>query len=380
MKMMERGRALGSTQRERYIDYAKALGLIGVLCTHLELPRGVLAPFEVPIFFVASGMLMRDRAESFGESARRYAKKLLVPFWIGMIVYTILELVRAHIIGYSDARLIVPAAINAIYGTPLVPDIGPLREFMLDTVPHTVQDMSHVNIILPTNCILWFLPTMFSATLLFSSIMRNRQKLPDAAWIVLLLAAAGLEFIPGFPSLPYCFSRGAIGAACMIAGRIMRETGIIREKSAARVNATIISAVVIFAALGSGSFNTLWIRHIYGPHGAASMVTAYALAIASSFLALRCCWLLECHPIAPINAALSTISRHSMLIYMLHMIVYNIFYALYVITTGAEIVPDSYNMNLFTTGHYHFRVFTLVATLAILTVASMILARRKSAR
>lgn len=368
----------GTDGRVRYIDFAKAIGLIGVLCTHLELPSSLLMSFALPIFFLASGMLFRNRGESVAATARRNAKKFLVPYWIAMLVYASFEMIRAQIIGHSDARVIVPALLTALYGNALLPDVGPMREIISDILSyHPQESASFVDAILPTSCHLWFLPAMFCAVVIFTAIYRQRQKLPAAAWIVLLLAAACVEYIPSVPSLPYCLSRGAMGAAYMIAGRHIVETKIVTTPSGARNVATIAAAAAVAAALAAHTHNSLWIRHTYGPYGAASLIVAYAMGVSASFLALRCCHLLETHPIGMLCSALSTISRHSMIIYMWHFIIINICYTIYVALTGAELVPDPFYMNLFTTGHIPFRVITLIVTLVSLTSVSVFLRARK---
>lgn len=42
----------------------------------------------------------------------------------------------------------------------------------------------------------------------------------------------------------------------------------------------------------------------------------------------------------------------------------------YAALTGAELSPDQYHLNLFSTGHLPYRIITLVVTVASLTAAS----------
>ena len=73
---------------------------------------------------MASGITTNDSKYGFKEYITHLSKRLLPPFWIAMLVYTILEIFRAQLVGYGNIKIIFPGLINAIYGSGKIPVVG----------------------------------------------------------------------------------------------------------------------------------------------------------------------------------------------------------------------------------------------------------------
>ena len=179
----------GFSQKPRveFIDYAKALSMVIVLCLHNGVFSGITFIFFLPMFFIASGMLFNDTGKSYKETAIRYVKKLMIPFWTMMLIFTVCEMVRAPLLGYGDYSIAVPSIAAAVYGSAMVPDIGVLGDYLLSIMSYKEQSSFGVDAILPLSCHMWFLPAMFIAQMVTLVLMRLKKNLPTEILITQLL-------------------------------------------------------------------------------------------------------------------------------------------------------------------------------------------------
>lgn len=89
------------TNRKKYLDYAKGLGIILVMFAHsiqyfqaMGSVNKFVCSFHVPVFFVAAGFLAwvtREKKSTFGNIAKKRAKALLIPYVIYSLFNTILK-------------------------------------------------------------------------------------------------------------------------------------------------------------------------------------------------------------------------------------------------------------------------------------------------
>ena len=229
----------------------------------------LLLYFFLPMFFIASGMLFNDTGKSYKETAIRYVKKLMIPFWTMMLIFTVCEMVRAPLLGYGDYSIAVPSIAAAVYGSAMVPDIGVLG--------------------------------------------------------ILMICA---------------------GAVTVIADSL-------------------------------GTINTLWIRCIYGPYGVFSGILAFVAGVCSSYFVLNVCRFFEISLFSPIKKLLSLISIHSMTVYLWHLLIFNVIYALYTMVTEEKLSPDPYMMNLITQSSTLFRFAVVIFTAVLLAYAELLFSRFK---
>ncbi|MFI3287019.1 MAG: hypothetical protein R3Y61_00930 [Rikenellaceae bacterium] len=150
-------------RRLDFIDLGKTLAIIFVVLIHngfTELNDIVL--FAMPLFFFSTGYLFTPGRRTLKQITTTLFKKILLPFWGLMVVYAIIELVRAPYIGYGEPDIIRPT-INAIYGSCILPNPSGIFD-ALQSIRTYNSIPGSIVLISPTCCHLWFLPAFFSAS------------------------------------------------------------------------------------------------------------------------------------------------------------------------------------------------------------------------
>lgn len=360
--------------RIQFIDFAKALAIIMVLALHNNIASSISTMFVLPVFFVASGMLFFDSGRSYKDTIIRYIKKLIIPFWLMMLIIIPFEMVRASILGYGDSSVAIPALINTVYGNGLIPDVGDMGSYLKQIMSYKDQSLKYVDVILPMNCHLWFLPAMFCAQVITLIVIRTSKRLHIAFWIPVLFLLSLVEYINCVPPLPYCLTRGFLGAAYMLVGLQFTNLKVFETKNYL-VSAILVisSCAVTYFANSLGAINTLWISSIYGPNGINSAILAFLAGVCSSYIVLKCFYLFEhlTSALASLKKLLSLISIHSITIYLWHLIVFNIIYALYIWGMGQNIHLDQYKMSPIYEAHWFFLFLMVVFTTVFLTYAGV---------
>lgn len=99
--------------RISYLDVAKGIGIILVVMGHTGFLKDAVSKyifsFHMPLFFVISGMLINLKHEEnkdFGETIRKKAKALLIPYVSFSVIYIIISLVENYFGVMSKEELI----------------------------------------------------------------------------------------------------------------------------------------------------------------------------------------------------------------------------------------------------------------------------------
>lgn len=153
-------------ERIDYLDYVKAICICGVMMEHRLLRPSVMGAFLMPSFFIISGFTFYINNVSFKEYALKRVKRLLVPYLIMMVIYAVMEVARASILGYGGINILIPALIPAIYGSSKnFPCIGAFGQYIYEIMSYKPQAEGFIDMILPSTCFLWFPPVMFTANI-----------------------------------------------------------------------------------------------------------------------------------------------------------------------------------------------------------------------
>ena len=99
-----------SRDRLRYIDIAKAIGIVLVIVGHITvtgtLGKRFIYAFHMPLFFVLSGMLLCLKSfgdiGSWSELILKRAKRLLIPYFIWAMIYSTPTYKNAALIFYGS--------------------------------------------------------------------------------------------------------------------------------------------------------------------------------------------------------------------------------------------------------------------------------------
>lgn len=330
--------------RKDYIDYIRGIIIIGVILVHVgfdELTYFFAASMSV--LYVSSGFLTSTKEKPLKELIASRFKKLMLPYFICSIVYGIFEVGRAYYFGYADYKILYPAFLSLIYGSSAkVPLIAGITDVVPKILGDQVQSQNMVNIILPTNCHLWFLPVMFTGSVMFFIYTKYVKKrgIADAVAIALLLGLAYIESIETVVQFPFGLGRGFFACACMIAGLDLKHFAVLEEKkkkcTAVVVSTLIMSVVILGQAYESAPISSIyplgnvWGVYIYFISGLSMTVLLFFIFKAISTV-LSCKWL-------------SDIGKNTMSIYSWHMIFLTLFGIAFSRLFGIPFKLDMFNM------------------------------------
>lgn len=111
-----------STKRLDYIDIAKGIGILFVICSHSRCSGLMWFGWEfcIPVFFVLSGYTYRYKDISLGEMIKTKAHRLLIPFFFTNFVFiAILAILRklslSHLLGPIYSRFCIYPEGHPLY-------------------------------------------------------------------------------------------------------------------------------------------------------------------------------------------------------------------------------------------------------------------------
>ena len=371
-------------KRDNFIDYAKALCIALVVFIHTGFGAiNNIILFAMPTFFAATGYTFSFGKRSFRQNIILRFKSIMLPYFLLMLFYTLIEMLRANLFGYGNAQIAFPALVNTIYGSGIVP-FGGIFDKLKVIMSYKAQPQTGVDLILPTNCHLWFLPAMFTAYMIFSSLVKfvRRNHLLKALVVFCLVLFASAEVVfPKLCQMPFGLGRGAIGAAFMLFGFWIKDYKLIENKSKRYYILTNLLAIALFiGALYFGSNGSALVRSVYGPYGAFSVFATFIGGVAGIWLIFSLCKTIEKLPVERLKKLMSYTGRNVMTVYGWHMAVKFLFDAVYICLIKASdfSMLDEYKMGLIPQNSMYFMFFEAIATIVICLLCSKTANKLKS--
>ena len=358
-------------KRLYFIDYGKALGILFVLMIHSGIrPLNEYVLFAMPLFFIASGYTLNVQGRDLKQFAKDRFMKLLIPFWIFSLADILLETARAYFYRYGTYKIAIPALINMIYGSGFkVPDIFGIRELIVTNVPYVQPSEQFMDVILPTNCHLWFLPAMFTASLLAFIILKNfrERKIVLIAMSLILVLVAALESPSDAVQLPYCIGRGCIGAVFIIVGYLLKERSFFENsKMPLKIAVFVVTSAVSLSFIKVlGIHGEAMVRSQYGPFGIWSAFLTFAGGSAAAIAVLSLFNILEQVGIGIIGTILSVIGQSTMEIYLWQFFGFFALEVLYFLISGESASPDKHWMNVLPPSASWYKIFETIMVIAL---------------
>ena len=357
-------------KRLAFIDYGKALAILFVLTAHLELEIFLqLVLFTMPMFFITSGYTFSIKNTSLGEFARSKFKRLILPFWYVMLLDIPFEIARAYFFKYGSYKVALPALLNTIYGSAgKLPNVLGLGKLMTICIPYRIQLPFTVDIILPANCHLWFLPAMFTASILFFVLIKHfrNKNFALVTFSLLFLLIAGIESLDGVPQLPYGLGRGFVGAVFMLFGYKLKETSFFEKSSnwtkiIVLIATSVLSLIFIFGLniRGGGM-----IKSNYGPYGLWSTYMTFVAGACATIAVLILCKILEKFRIGVVEQVLSAIGQNTMTLYLWQFFFFSVMEGLYIKIPGKKAAPDIFFMEMIPHEDMWYNIIELVVFVA----------------
>lgn len=208
------------TVRSVPIDVVRIVAMLAIIAGHVSV-NGPLRPFlyswHVPVFFVLSGYLWKER-RSFGQVVVRRAKSLLVPYvaWL-VILGTVALTIESSRGGVEPSR-----PLNLLWGGQFATG----RPFWA----------------------IWFVPALFFATLIYRLLARLPILLQ---WLVALALCIVSVYVPGDFAryLPLGMGLALPGVLFMVAGVTLQR---IRSLITHPVGVGLLLLVVSFGSMAFG--------------------------------------------------------------------------------------------------------------------------------
>lgn len=271
---------------------------------------------------------------------------------MALVVYGLLEIFRANYLGYGNVKLLGAVIANGVYGSSLIPNPNGVVDFLRETMATWKSPLYHIDIIYPTTCHLWFLPSFFTGKMIFSFVMKKIKKLDFSYFLIIigLVAMASLESILSeYGQFPYGIGRGFLFAGFMMFGYFLKKLALF-EKNNMRiiVSSSLIgfSFFLVARLLGNGSI--AWILSYYGSHGVFGAFIEFIGGAGASIGILYIFLFMEKTFSKTPKFILSKIGRNTMPIYLWHMIFLTAIDVLFGIIFNKTFSPDEYFVNLFT--------------------------------
>lgn len=230
-----------------YFDIAKGIGIILVLIGHLQTDTifsyspyilslcSWIFSFHMSLFFIISGMLIcfkRENEKDFKETVRKKFRSIMIPYFWFSLIYIFIVL-------YSL----------------LISKVVPLKTLFIQL--WYVAGMYGMNV-------LWFLPALFAAEVLFLYITQRFDRSKSVILIIALsIAAAGVNFLRSYlPNNSEIFERvneliitlirPVFACAYILTGYyLFKGLELLRENSK---QARIIAAVLMPVMLGANIY------------------------------------------------------------------------------------------------------------------------------
>ena len=272
--------------RLEFVDIAKGIGIMIVCFGHSGAEDVVISwigGFIVPLFFILSGYMYKDKGIPVGKDLYNKGKKLLKPYFFFSVVLLLI---------YKRF------AWNDIVGV-----------FYSRYCLYTYHAPDNIFFMKATNSPMWFLTAMFATFPLFYIIMKNEKYIK---WIVLsyLLITWGCTFLPIL--LPWSLDVAFIMAIFMYIGVLFRRQENLLNKPS-YIYWLIIAAFLILCKVNGEPNpsvrelgNSLLLYMITGVLGSISMM-----------------WICKHLEGKPLSGLLADIGRHTLVIFCLQIFIFH---------------------------------------------------------
>ena len=272
--------------RLEFVDIAKGIGIMIVCFGHSGAEDVVISwigGFIVPLFFILSGYMYKDKGIPVGKDLYNKGKKLLKPYFFFSVVLLLI---------YKRF------AWNDIVGV-----------FYSRYCLYTYHAPDNIFFMKATNSPMWFLTAMFATFPLFYIIMKNEKYIK---WIVLsyLLITWGCTFLPIL--LPWSLDVAFIMAIFMYIGVLFRRQENLLNKPSYIYGLIIAAFLILCKVNGEPNPSVRELGH--------SLLLYMITGVLGSISMMWICKHLEGKPL---SGLLADIGRHTLVIFCLQIFIFH---------------------------------------------------------
>ena len=279
-----------------YLDAARGLALLLVMISHAHGLSSFLIFYYIQVFFIISGYLYRPGVRSYGETIKKKAKRLLLPYFgYSALLWCF----------YATLRRDIPALKQSLFGIFY-------SRFCLYKTTETTENVYLLDI---ANGAMWYLTAFFVTSLLFYLIAEkclSDFRLTLLVSVILLALTMLLNELPVL--LPWSIDIAGIAAVFMLIGAWLRKLQFFEKKSPwwlVAVNLLLYVGLVIF----NGRLN-MSIRE-YGRFDSLSVPFFLIVSVTGSVL---CIWVCKWTQQWKISRFFRYIGTHTIELLCLHML------------------------------------------------------------
>ncbi len=341
-------------KRLKYIDCGRLLCMLFVCIAHsgkkILNPTG-MAILLMPFFFFIFGFLCKPEKYSFREFATSRFKQLVIPFFLIQPLCFALDLLRVKIFALdtSSSALAASYFLFPLYGSGIFPPFAFFKSFSLPQFGDTLSTVAVSVLNAPT----WFLPVMFTASLLFYPLAKLLEKnfsmLKLSVIVFCLFCLAGIETQTSYAfQLPWGLGRAFLAAGIMLIGYYVRKKALLKTPD--RKHSCIIycaAAVSVLSAFLTGTTGEMSNSNYMHEAGYCSL---FILGLGGS--AAACALLLflkdmeEKYGETKLFSTLALAGRKTIWIYLLHVPFFFIFDLIF-LKCGMQPNPCDFNYILY---------------------------------
>lgn len=212
-------------KRDQRLDIMKGIGILLVVFAHVFHKSGIIYQFHMPLFFILSGVAMIYSKSGF--SLKKKAKTLLVPYFIFSIIsFVYWVLIESKFRALHD---------EAIFG---------------DFFEINIKIQQLLNIFTAINCksafiyniVLWFLPCLFMAELLYSKIKGTKVE-----WVIdVLCIVVCYVAVSSSNGWPWCFGEAVVAVPFLSLGNSFYQP-LMKVLNKRTIYAVIIGVICLLA-------------------------------------------------------------------------------------------------------------------------------------
>lgn len=350
-------------KREAFFDYAKAFLILIVVLEHMDLSNTILSNWSIPAFFLISGYFYK-KGVPIGRSIKKYFKGILIPFWVTVLIGGVVESFRATILGYGDATAGLYNVAYAIWGSNVAPYTG-TYEKLITPLSTRIPSTTSFQLQTPTTCQMWYLPALFSGSVLM---LLYQEKIRKKRWndipaVLILLALCWAESLLPF-QIPYGVGRGCLACACMIIGNALKEMAFFSRKD------LLWTALVFFAAY-MGLYLNGWttrasLEFLISDYHGHNLITFIIIIIGLMAVSIAfLCLMKLLARVLPKCRLLSLVGQNTLPVYRWHLFVVTFFAFLFHGLFGMPITLESWLVPLIPSEYVGYKLITLVGCFGV---------------
>lgn len=244
------------SHRIGWIDSLRAIGMIAIIFNHLTAInmdwKVLVLAFDVPIFFLISGALMKaGKFENYLDCVKHAAKSLLVPYVVIYLINIPLYILNSRILGdwVSEANSFSVLLNGMLIANKNIMNMAALAAWFLPTCFLTTIVAYVIDDLFSDNKLLLWCTTFLS---LLAAFCCNLWWNEDMVWHLNMVPFALFFYLLGYLLMPY-------------AKRLVQKIFGIGKKTF-RACSQFLVVLVGIAAVAGGSWLTLYSYHATGKH------------------------------------------------------------------------------------------------------------------